>query len=223
MPVFPRALSLQRAARRVLRANLRACRTARFQAFRRGLREAGFVEGQNATIEYRWALGERERLAGLASDLVRKPVSVLVTTGGESAALAAKAATSTIPIAFIIGGDPVKLGLVASYGRPGANATGISILTSTLEPKRLELLRELVPQTSTIGAFLDPNFPPYESQLRDVREAARTLDLQVRELRASTDAEIDLAFKTVAQQRIGAIMVTAGPLPISAFVLFPHN
>jgi ABC-type uncharacterized transport system substrate-binding protein len=179
------------------------------EAFRRGLHEAGFVEGQNATIEYRWALGEQERLAGLASDLVRKPVTVLVTTGGESAALAAKAATSTIPIAFVIGGDPVKLGLAASYSRPGANATGISILTSTLEPKRLELLRELMPQTSTIGAFLDPNFPPYESQLRDVREAARTLDLQVHELRASTDAEIDLAFKTVARQRIGAIMVTA--------------
>src|SRR5262249_18370962 len=124
------------------------------EAFRRGLREAGFIEGQNATIEYRWALGEHERLAGLASDLVRKPVSVLVTTGGESAALAAKAATSTIPIAFIIGGDPVKLGLAASYSRPGANATGITILTSTLEPKRLELLRELVPQASTIGAFL---------------------------------------------------------------------
>jgi putative ABC transport system substrate-binding protein len=181
------------------------------EAFRRGLREAGFVEGQNATIEYRWALGEQERLAGLASDLVRKPVSVLVATGGESAALAAKAATSTIPIAFIIGGDPVKLGLAASYSRPGANATGISILTATLEPKRLELLRELVPQASTIGAFLDPNFPPYEDQLRDLREAARTLDLQVHELRVSTDAEIDLAFKTVAQQRIGAIMVTAGP------------
>src|SRR5215471_325140 len=181
------------------------------EAFRRGLREAGFVEGQNATIEYRWALGEHERLAGLASDLVRKPVSVLVTTGGESAALAAKAATSTIPIAFIIGGDPVKLGLAASYSRPGANATGITILTSTLEPKRLELLRELVPQASTIGAFLDPNFPPYEDQLRDLREAARTLDLQVHELRASTDAEIDLAFKTVAQQRIGAVTVAAGP------------
>jgi len=148
--------------------------TAQFplEAFRRGLREAGFVEGQNATIEYRWALGERERLAGLASDLVRKPVTVLVATGGESAALAAKAATSTIPIAFIIGGDPVKLGLAASYGRPGANATGISILTSTLEPKRLELLRELVPQTSTIGAFLDPNFPPCESQLRCGRRRA---------------------------------------------------
>ena len=181
------------------------------EAFRRGLREAGFVEGQNATIEYRWAFGEQGRLAGLASDLVRKPVSVLVTTGGESAALAAKAATSTIPIAFIIGGDPIKLGLAASYSRPGANATGISILTATLEPKRLEILRELVPQASTIGAFLDPNFPPYEDQLRDLREAARTLDLQVHELGASTDAEIDLAFKTVAQQRIGAIMVTPGP------------
>jgi putative ABC transport system substrate-binding protein len=181
------------------------------EAFRRGLREAGFVEGQNATIEYRWALGEQERLAGLASDLVRKPVSVLVTTGGEGAALAAKAATSTIPIAFVIGGDPVKLGLAASYSRPGANATGISILTSTLEPKRLELLRELVPQVSTIGAFLDPNFPPYEDQSRDLRAAAQTLDLQVHEFRCSTDAEIDLAFKTTAQQRIGAIMVTAGP------------
>jgi putative ABC transport system substrate-binding protein len=138
-------------------------------------------------------------------------VSVLVSTGGESAALAAKAATSTIPIVFVIGGDPVKLGLAASYSRPGANATGITILTTTLEPKRLELLRELVPQVSTIGAFLDPNFPPYEDQLHDLREAARTLDLQFHELRVSTDTEIDLAFKTVAQQRIGAIIVTAGP------------
>jgi ABC-type uncharacterized transport system substrate-binding protein len=149
------------------------------EAFRRGLHEGGFVEGQNATIEYRWGLGERERLAELASDLVRKPVSVLVTTGGEGAALAAKAATSTIPIAFVVGGDPVKLGLAASYSRPGANATGISILTATMEPKRLELLRELVPQVSTIGAFLDPNFPPYEDQLRDLRAAAQALDLQI--------------------------------------------
>src|SRR5438045_8316918 len=113
------------------------------EAFRRGLREGGFVEGQNATIQYRWGLGERDRLAELASDLVRKPVSVLVTTGGEGAALAAKAATSTIPIAFVIGGDPVKLGLAASYSRPGANGTGISNLNSTMDHKRLELLREL--------------------------------------------------------------------------------
>jgi putative ABC transport system substrate-binding protein len=181
------------------------------EAFRRGLSEAGFVEGQNVTIEYRWALGQADRLPGLAADLVRKPVTVLVTTGGESAALAAKAATSTIPIAFIIGGDPVKLGLATTYSRPGGNATGISILTATLEPKRLELLRELVPQASTIGALLDPKFPPYESQLRDLREAARALDLQVQELRASNEAEIDLAFEAVARQRIAALTVVAGP------------
>src|SRR5262249_62112000 len=118
---------------------------------------------------------------------------------------------STIPIAFIIGGDPVNLGLVASYRRPGGNATGISILTATLEPKRLELLRELMPSVSTIGALLDPNFPPYEGQLRDLREAASALDLQVQELRASTDAEIDLAFDTIARQRIAALTVVAGP------------
>jgi putative ABC transport system substrate-binding protein len=181
------------------------------EAFRRGLSEAGFVVGRNVTVEYGWALGQQNRLPGLAADLVRKPVTLLVATGGEAAALAARAATPTIPLAFIIGGDPVKLGLAASYSRPGGNATGISILTSTLEPKRLELLRELVPHASKIGALLDPNFPPYESQLRDVREAARALDLQVQELRASSDAEIDAAFETVAQQRIAAVTVAAGP------------
>jgi putative ABC transport system substrate-binding protein len=181
------------------------------EAFRRGLSETGFFEGHNVRIEYGWAFGQADRLPELAADLVRKPVNVLVSTGGESAALAAKAATSTIPIAFIIGGDPVKLGLAASYRRPGGNATGISILTATLEPKRLELLRELMPHVSTIGALLDPNFPPYEGQLRDLREAARVLDLQVQELRATTDADIDLAFETVARQRIGALTVVAGP------------
>jgi putative tryptophan/tyrosine transport system substrate-binding protein len=181
------------------------------EAFRRGLKEAGFVEGQNVTVEYRWAFGQHDRLPGLAADLIGKPVTLFVTTGGESAALAAKAATSTIPIAFIIGGDPVKLGLAATYNRPGGNATGISILTETLEPKRLELLRELVPQARTIGAFLDPNFPLHERQLRDVREAARALDLQVQELRVSTDADIELAFETVARQRIAAVLVAARP------------
>ncbi len=135
-------------------------------AFRRGLGEGGFVEGQNVTIEYRWALGQYDRLPALAAELVRRPVAILATTGGEPAALAAKAATSTIPIVFLIGGDPVKLGLAASYNRPGGNATGMNILTATLEPKRLGLLRELVPRAATIGVLLNPKFQPAESQLR---------------------------------------------------------
>jgi putative ABC transport system substrate-binding protein len=181
------------------------------EAFRRGLSEAGFIEGQNVMIEYRWALGQHDRLPKLAAELVRKPVAVLVSTGGEVAALAAKEATSTIPIAFVIGSDPVKLGLAASYNRPGGNATGINILTNSLEPKRLELLRELVPHASTIGALFDPTFMAYESQFRDVRNAARALDLQVQELRASSDAEIDLAFEAAPRQRIAAVTVAAGP------------
>jgi ABC-type uncharacterized transport system substrate-binding protein len=181
------------------------------EAFRRGLSEAGFVEGQNVTVEYRWARGQQDRLPDLAAELVRKPVTLLVSTGGESAALAAKGKTSTIPIAFIIGGDPVKLGLVASYQRPGGNATGITILSATLEPKRLELLRELMPNVSVIGALLDPNFPPYEAQLRDLREAARTLGLQVKDFRVSDDAAIDKAFEAIKDQNIAAVIVVAGP------------
>jgi putative ABC transport system substrate-binding protein len=181
------------------------------EAFRRGLSEAGFVEGQNVTVEYRWARGQQDRLPDLAAELVRNPVTLLVSTGGESAALAAKGKTSTIPIAFIIGGDPVKLGLVASYQRPGGNATGITILSATLEPKRLELLRELMPNVSVIGALLDPNFPPYEAQLRDLREAARTLGLQVKDFRVSDDAAIDKAFEAIKDQNIAAVIVVAGP------------
>jgi putative ABC transport system substrate-binding protein len=147
----------------------------------------------------------------MAAELVRKPVDVLASTGGESAALAAKAATSTIPIAFIIGGDPVKLGLAASYNRPGGNATGINILTSTLEPKRLGLLHELVPQAATIGVLFNPSFPGFEGQIRDVQEAAHAVGVQIHVLRASTDREIDAAFETVAQQRIAALAVGADP------------
>jgi putative ABC transport system substrate-binding protein len=180
-------------------------------AFRRGLKETGFIEGQNVAIEYRWAFGEANQLPKLAAELVQKPVALFVTTGGESAALAAKAATSSIPIAFIIGGDPVKLGLVATYNRPVGNATGISILTANLEPKRLEFLRELVPQARIIGGLLDPNFPPFGAQVRDLREAAHALGVELQELRASTDDEIDAAFDTSAQQRIGAIVIAAGP------------
>jgi putative tryptophan/tyrosine transport system substrate-binding protein len=181
------------------------------EAFRRGLSEAGYVDGQTATIEYRWALGQHGRLPALAVELARKPVTVLVSVGGESAALAATAATSTIPIAFIIGGDPVKLGLAASYNRPGGNATGISILTSALEPKRLGLLHELVPQAATIGVLLNPNFPSFEDQLRDVQQAARAIAVEIQVLRASADREIDAVFEAVAQHRIAALAVAADP------------
>jgi len=180
-------------------------------AFRRGLAENGYVERQNVTIEYRWALGQYDRLPAMAAELVRRPVTVLASAGGEPAALAAKAATSTIPIVFVIGGDPVKQGLAASLNRPDGNSTGISILTNTLEPKRLGLLRELVPQAVTIGVLLNPNFPQFESQLRDVQEAGRAIGVQIFVLRASDDHEVEGVFETVAQQRIPALAVSADP------------
>jgi putative tryptophan/tyrosine transport system substrate-binding protein len=180
-------------------------------AFRRGLAEGGFVEGQNISIEYRWALGQYDRLAGMAMELVHRPVMLLATAGGEPAALAAKAATSTIPIVFIIGGDPVKQGLAKSLNLPGGNSTGVSILTTMLEPKRLGLLRELVSGTATVGALLNPSFPLYESQLRDVQEAARALALRVIVLPANTDREIEAAFETAVQRRFAALTVAAAP------------
>ena len=180
-------------------------------AFRRGLGQGGFVEGQNVIIEYRWALGQYDRLAGMATELAHRPVMLLATAGGEPAGLAAKAATSTIPIVFVIGGDPVKQGLATSLNQPGGNSTGVSILTTTLGAKRLGLLRELMPGAATIGALLNPSFPLYESQLRDVQEAAHTLALQLVVLPADTDREIEAAFETVVQQRIPALSVAAAP------------
>ena len=180
-------------------------------AFRRGLNEAGYVEGRNVTIDYRWALGQYDRLPAMAAELVHRPVTILASTGGEPAALAAKAATSTIPIVFIIGSDPVKLGLAASYNRPGGNATGINILTASIEPKRLDLLRELRPQAATIGVLLNASFPLAEGQLRDVQEGARALGLQIHALRADTNREIEAAFETVARQRMDALIVAASP------------
>jgi putative ABC transport system substrate-binding protein len=183
----------------------------RIVAFREGLGQIGYIEGQNATIDFRWAFGQYERLAGLATELARRPVSVLVATGGEPAALAAKTATSSIPIIFAIGGDPVKLGLVASYNQPGGNATGATLLTATLETKRLGLLHELVPHAATIGALLNPNYPVFDGQLKDVGDAAQTFGLQLNVLRANTDEEIEVAFKTVKQLNIAALAVAAAP------------
>jgi putative ABC transport system substrate-binding protein len=180
-------------------------------AFRRGLSEVGFVDGQNVTIEYRWALGQYDRLPEMALDLARKPVSVLVATGGEPSALAAKAATSTIPIVFNVGGDPVKLGLVASDSRPGGNATGINLLTETMEPKRVGILHDLLPQAPTIAALVNPKFPPAEMQSKQIQEAAQMLGLQTQVHNASTAAEIDSALQLMAERNIRAVIVLANP------------
>jgi putative ABC transport system substrate-binding protein len=179
--------------------------------FQRGLSENGLVEGQHVTIEFRWAMGEYHRLAGLAAELVRIPVSVLVSAGGEPAARAAKAASTTIPIVSIFSSDPVKSGIVASLSRPGGNVTGISNLSMQMEPKRLGLLRELVPQAGAFGALINPDFPTSGEQLEDIQRAVRTAGLEVRILRASNDRELEAAFETVVHERIAALLVAADP------------
>jgi putative ABC transport system substrate-binding protein len=181
-------------------------------AFRRGLNETGYVEHRNVGIEYRWAEGRYERLPALADELVRRPVTVIAATGGAAAALAAKAATTTIPIVFSTGGfDPVEMGLVASFNRPGGNVTGVYSLAATLEPKRLGLLRELVPTDATIAVLMNPTNPNTESQVKITSEAARSVGQQIHFLNASTERDLDAAFATMAQLRLGALLV--GPDP----------
>jgi len=180
-------------------------------AFRKGLGETGFVEGRNVTIEWSFALGQYDRLPAMAAEFARRPVAVIVATGGEPAALAAKSATASIPIVFSIGGDPTKLGLAASFNHPGGNSTGSTLLTNQLEPKRLSLLRQLVPQAQTIGFLVNPSFSPSANQVRDAEETARAMKQQIRILRADTDDEIDAAFETVTREGIGALAVAAGP------------
>ena len=181
-------------------------------AFRRGLGEAGLTEGQNASVEYRWALGDYAKLPMLATELVRGQIDVLVAVGGEPAVLAAKAATSTIPIIAVFVGDPVESGLVASLNRPGGNITGISGINGTLETKRLGLLHELVQRAMTLGLLLNPNFPAAARQLKDMQEAARSIGVQLQIFKARTDPEIDAAFETVAQRRIRGLVVAADTL-----------
>ena len=181
-------------------------------AFRTGLQTGGgYVEGQNVAIEYRWAEGQYDRLPELAADLVRRGVAVLVTTGGEPSALAAKAATSTIPIVFTVGGDPVKFGLVASISHPGGNATGVSLLTEAPEGKRLGLLKELAPNAAVFGALIDPNYQGHEAQVRDVQEAARAIGRQIQFANAGNDRELEAAFATLVELRATALLVTAAP------------
>jgi putative ABC transport system substrate-binding protein len=178
-------------------------------AFRQGLSETGYVEGQNVAIEYRWAEGRYDRLPGLAADLVGRKVDVILT-GGTPLALAAKSATSTIPVVFIVG-DAVAAGLVPSLARPGGNLTGVSIFGFELMPKRLELLSELVPKAGVIALLVNPNSPAAERIMRDVQEAARAKGVQLHILKAGTEGEIDVAFASLVQLHVGGLVVGSDP------------
>jgi putative ABC transport system substrate-binding protein len=181
-------------------------------AFREGLSETGYIEHQNVGIEYRWAEGQLDRLPALASGLVAGRVAVIVATGGSAPALAAKAATKTVPIVFTGGGDPVALGLVASLSRPGGNATGVSNISASMEAKRLEVLRELVPTAAQIACLRNPKGANADTQTRDVEAAARTIGQQIFLVDVRIDRELDSAFTTIVQQRAGALLVMGDPL-----------
>ena len=179
-------------------------------AFQRGLAENGLVIGQNVTVEYRFADGDYARLPSIVSELVSRPVNVLVT-GADPAAIAGKKAAGSIPMVFVVGGDPVALGLVSTLNRPGGNETGMTILTTLLEPKRLGLFREILPPNTTIGALFNPSLPLSQKQSQAVQEAARAIDQKVQIFWASNDAEMASAFNTILGQHIGALMVAADP------------
>ena len=182
------------------------------RAFRQGLGEAGYFEDKNATIEYRWAEGSYERLPELAAELVRRQVAVIAATGGDPSPLAAKAATATIPIVFTMGGDPVEAGLVTTLSRPGGNLTGTTLMGVELgPPKRLELVRQLVPNAVTIAMLVNPNFPLAAAEVRDVQAGARSLGLETDVLNASTESDIDKAFANIAQRRPNALIVGTDP------------
>jgi putative tryptophan/tyrosine transport system substrate-binding protein len=180
-------------------------------AFRQGLREAGFIEGQNLLIAFRWAEGRYDRLRELAADLVGLRVAILFAAGGSPSALAAKAATSTIPIVFSASNDPVSLGLVSSLSRPGGNITGMSAFNSELGPKRLELLKELVPTATTIAYLANPTNPIAEAELKAALAMASALSIQLHVLNASTDHELDAAFTAFDKLRAGGLVVAGEP------------
>jgi putative ABC transport system substrate-binding protein len=180
-------------------------------AFHKGLNETGYVEGRNIAVEYRWAEGHYDQLPKLAADLVRRNVAVIVSTGGHGPTFAATAATSTIPIVFTIGADPVKLGLVGSLNRPGGNVTGVGLFITQMASKRLGLLLEMVPKVETVAILLNPSNHGSADQLADAEQAARALNRRLHVLNAQNDAEIDAAFATMVEIRAGALLMGADP------------
>ena len=191
-------------------AGSRAALRDEIAAFEAGLKEMGFVEGQNLALEYRFAEGQFDRFPALASDLIHRQVSVIVASSPQGA-LAAKRATKTIPIVFSLGADPIETGVVSSLSRPGGNVTGVYQFTAGLEAKRLGLLHEMIPKAEIIGVLVNPNYAAIESQLRDVQDAAAHLGLRLVIVRANTESDFDSAFSTVASQRAGAMLVCASP------------
>ena len=184
-------------------------------AFHRGLKETGYVEGQNVTIEYRWAEGQYNQLPSLAADLVGRPVAVIAATGGPASGLAAKAATPSIPIVFLSGSDPVNAGLVGNLARPEGNATGVTFFADTLMAKRFELMRELVPNATAIAVLINPMNVDAPGQLREVQAAARAARQELFVLNASTPSEIDAAFAVLVKQAVGALLVAGDPMFVS--------
>jgi ABC-type uncharacterized transport system substrate-binding protein len=178
-------------------------------AFRQGLKEIGFVEGQNVVIEQRWADNQLDRLPGLAADLVRRQAAVIVGNGGAAEAL--RRATATIPIVFVIGGDPVAQGFVTSLNRPGGNLTGLTFFGNRLSAKRVEMLRELVPRTGVIAALIDPNFPEAAAEIPEVQEAGRAIGLEIVLVNARNEREFDAAFTSMVQAGAGALVVIGSP------------
>jgi putative tryptophan/tyrosine transport system substrate-binding protein len=217
MAVWPRAAQAQQPAMPVigfLHAASPEAYGPMMTAFHQGLKEAGYVEGRNVAIEYRWAEGHYDRLPALAADLVRRQVAEIVT-GGTPPALAAKAASSTIPIVINVGIDPVQFGLVASLNRPGGNVTGLAVLTVELAAKKLEVLHELLRTSAAVALLVNPNTPVAEPETKGVRDAARSLGLQLHVLDASTEGEIDAAFGKLIELRAGALVVSVDPFLLS--------
>jgi putative ABC transport system substrate-binding protein len=208
-PIAARAQQIALPVIGYLGAESPAAFASRVRAFRQGLGETGFIEGQNVAIEFRWAEGQHNRLPALAADLARRMVTVIVAPGGAPAALAAKSATTTIPIVFEIGADPIAIGLVETLNRPGANLTGVTSLNVQVTPKRLEILHEVVPAAALIGILLNPTGPTADSQLRNLQAAAGALGVQLHVLHASTERDFDSAFETLLQLRAGGLVVAS--------------